>query len=54
VFFIGKEDGSLEAWDIIDSSNQAVMMHNVSSPDAITVLEPFEAMGGLRIIWIRE
>ncbi|KAI6660473.1 WD repeat-containing protein 63-like [Oopsacas minuta] len=40
VFFIGRTDGYLEVWDLMDRSHEPVMKQNVSS-SALTTLEPF-------------
>ena len=40
VFFIGRTDGYLEVWDLMDRSHEPVMKQNVSG-SALTTLEPF-------------
>jgi hypothetical protein len=64
VFFIGREDGALDAWDLLDSyacgwclsvgspslrSCAPVMTQNVSAPESITVLQACDNPAGLPV-----
>ena len=40
VFYIGKEDGNIDVWDLMDRSHEPSMSQNISS-SAITSLVPY-------------
>jgi len=41
VFFIGRDDGNIDVWDLMDRSHEPSMSQNISS-SAITSLEPYK------------
>lgn len=44
VFYVAREDGRLDAWDLIDSTAHPAMTQEVSGPASITVLETYETL----------
>ena len=40
VFYIGKEDGNIDVWDLMDRSHEPSMSQNISS-SAVTSLVPY-------------
>ena len=40
MFYIGKEDGNIDVWDLMDRSHEPSMSQNISS-SAITSLVPY-------------
>ena len=51
VFFIGRTDGYLEVWDLMDRSHEPIMKQNVSS-SALTALEPLSLTKELMLLAI--
>ena len=51
VFFIGRTDGYLEVWDLMDRSHEPIMKQNVSS-SALTALDPLSLTKELMLLAI--